>query len=199
MPRKQAELWTTSRKMPGNLLPTLLSLPFLVMAMKTASSPNPFPQLWWYGAGFFGVGWLSLNFLGLVGNRKLRRTLELRYLAEHPGDDRKRTFVGFARPSYKGPLDPHEDVGFLTLGDEDAEFWGSKSQMAVPKEVLTSVRFRPNAHSVLFLGRWVSLEGTQGESEVRLLVEPRERATLLGNRAYSKRLKAEIQAWLNED
>lgn len=196
MPRATAELWTTSRKMPGNLLPTLLSLPFLVLAVRSASSPNPFPQMWWYGLGFIGVGWISLNLIGLIGNRKLKRTLELRFLANHPGDDRKRTFVGFAKPSYKGLLDPHEDVGFLILGEEDAEFWGSRIEMAVPKEVLTTVRFRPNAHSLLGLGRWVSIEGRQGESEVRLLVEPRERATLLGNRRYSKRLRSEIQAWL---
>ena len=50
---------------------------------------------------------------------------------------------------------------------------------------------------MILLGRWVSLEGKSGGKEIRLLIEPRERTTLLGNRLYGTRLLHRLKKWAN--
>jgi hypothetical protein len=60
------------------------------------------------------------------------------------------------------------------------------------------VRFRANVHTVIGLGRWISIEGFADGKPIRLLIEPRERPQLLGNLRYSKRLAQRIRRWASE-
>lgn len=194
MPRQTPPVWTTGRQLAVNLLPILAATPFLVLAVREASrDPLTLQTLGWTLA-FFATGWLMTNLLGLIGNGGIKRQMELRFLADHPGDKRMRVFVGFARPSYKGLLDPHEDVGFLLVSPESITFQGAVHQFSVPTVDVQTVRFRPNAHSWLLLGRWIAIEAEVGGRNVALHIEPREKATLLGNRRLGKRLAADLRA-----
>ncbi|HRK20399.1 MAG TPA: hypothetical protein PLX06_01235, partial [Fimbriimonadaceae bacterium] len=61
---------------------------------------------------------------------------------------------------------------------------------------LEAVRLRPNPHSWAFLGGWVSVEGKLEGEPVRMLLEPRERPTLWGNRRLRGAFKNRIEKWL---
>jgi hypothetical protein len=180
----------------GNLLPMLVFLPFaasgvLLMYLRAEI----------FGLGFYllvaGVvlGWLGVNFFGLFGNAALKRKMAVLVLTDRKNFEGPRHFVGLATPSYSSLLDAHEDVGYLLLYEDRIEFVGEKLRIGLPRTLITNVRFRSNIHSILGLGRWVSVDGIVGEKPVRLLVEPREHHTLLKNKAYSRKLLEEIKAW----
>ena len=101
------------------------------------------------------------------------------------------TFVGYAGPSFTGLLDAHEDVGFLDLGRDSLVFVGEGRKVEVPRREVERVTFRPNAHTWVGLGRWVVVKA----GAHTLLLEPRERPTMLGNAMISRRLRREIEAW----
>jgi len=142
------------------------------------------------------IGWLALNRFGLFDNAKMRRELERELKARDVDLGDSPAFVGFATPRYSSALDPHEDVGFLVLRPGRLEFVSEVRTVTVERQDIREIRFRPNIHSLLGLGRWVSIEGEVGGQAIRLAIEPRERRTLLGNRAYSKELRNRLAAWL---
>jgi hypothetical protein len=143
------------------------------------------------------VGWLATNFFGLYQNGRMRTQLEriLRAGGEHL--EHEKWFVGFATPRYSSTLDPHEDVGFLLLEDDRLRFVSETRAVEVLRTDVRHVRFRPNVHSLLLLGRWVSVEGKVGEKPIRLMVEPREKRTLLGNRRAGAQLRVHLAKWVN--
>ena len=196
MPGGTKRLWGTGRRLVGNVLPLLIGAPFLVYgAMK-------FPAEGFQGQAAAAIVafpvalWLATNFLGLVGGIGLKREIERRLHLERPFDRTEKFFVGFARPSYSSLLDPHEDVGFLIVHPDSLEFFGADVRAELARSSVDSVSFRPNPHTWAGLGRWISVDGKVDEASVRLLLEPRSRATLLGNRAEGKRLRARLQNWL---
>ena len=105
-------------------------------------------------------------------------------------------FVGFCSPKYSGMLDAHEDVGFLCFYREGLTFIGESRIVELDRSAIKSVGFRPNAHSIIGLGRWISIEGTKNGTPLRMMVEPRERPTLLGNLLRSNGLLKRIRAWV---
>lgn len=184
MAGKAGGVWTLWNRLAGNLAPLVLACPLFVLAVMRILKVGPDFGVFGLTLGFFIVGWLATNFLGLWGNGKMRRVMEARFRSEHPDDDRPRFFVGFARPTFRGLLDPHEDVGFLVVGDDEVLFFGSENQVRMPWSVVSAVGTRRNIHSWLGLGGWICVEGVVGGQVVRLLVEPRERGTLIGNRGF---------------
>ena len=122
--------------------------------------------------------------------RRLEASLGLKEIPEDP------MFVGFARPSYRSLVDPHEDVGFILLFRDHAEFFGEKDRVMLPKGCLARVRLRVNPHSWALLGGWVSLEGVLEGKPVRMLLEPREAGSLRGNRKLRRALMKQIEDWL---
>lgn len=189
-----AKEWNFQRKLMGNLVPILGGLPFGVIGIKMAfENEGVFgPQLAVL-CGMPVAGWLLMNFIGLWGNRGLRASLAKK-LSVAPGQGIY--FVGLARPSYRGLLDPHEDVGFLIEHPDSLEFRGESLSFRLNRPDLLGVCYRPNVHTLVGLGRWISVEGKLEGKPIRLLVEPRERPTLLGNLRFSKALKFQLQGWL---
>ncbi|QYK58296.1 MAG: hypothetical protein KF884_12155 [Fimbriimonadaceae bacterium] len=184
-------LWTLGRQLVGNILPLVVGLPFLVFgliqfAQQGAELPAALSL-----AAFPLVTWLATNFLALVGNQSLKREMASRV----PAIGGLRWFVGFSPPGQSGWLDPHSDLGYFVIHPDRIEFVGSATRVTLKKSEVVSARFRPNVHTWLGLGRWVSVEGQSQGRAVRLLVEPREKATLLGNRAESARLLQAIRDW----
>jgi len=181
----------------GNLIPLLCMLPFAltgVVLMLRAHTVTP--------AGValcllsLVVGWVAVNQFGLFGNVRLRREVQRKVLAKAGRDASKGVFVGFARPSYVGLLDAHEDLGFLFFDSDGLEYLGEIHQVKLARKDILGVRFRGNVHSTLGLGRWVGIEAIHKGKRVRVLVEPREARTLLGNRKRGSRLRKEIVEWM---
>ena len=182
----------------GNLLPLVLASPVLYFGVKEFSRNGATVMLMvWIGA-FIAASWLLLALLGFVGSGSMRNEMGRRLHIERAFDKTPRFFVGFARPTFKSALDPHEDVGFLLLHSDRIEFWGDVVKVSIDKGDVTGARFRANTHTIVGLGRWVSIEAVVGEKPVRLLVEPRERATLIGNLFFSKRLLNAVREWKAE-
>jgi hypothetical protein len=107
-------------------------------------------------------------------------------------------FVGVATPRYSSMLDPHEEVGYLIAQPDRLEFHSETKTIEVFREQVKRIRFRPNVHTLLGLGRWVSVEGTADGKPIRLLIEPRDKPTLLGNFLRSKALLLRLRRWLAE-
>ena len=195
MPGDNRSVLTTGRKLTANVLPLLLTTPLLVAAFFEYNS-NKFSVLFYILlAGFPLVTWLAVNLIGLLGNAGMRDEISRRMHEKRPFDQNERYFVGFASPGYKNALDSHEDVGFLTVFEDHLEFYGGENEAVIPLSAVKGVTFRKNPHSWALLGRWVSVEAEIEGKPIRLLVEPREKATLLGNRAFSVQLRERLESW----
>ena len=197
MCRVAERVWNTQAKWMGNLIPVGCMSPFAVAGILVMALPHRVSPL---GVGLclgsLVVGWFAVDRFGLFGNDRLRRGIQRNVLSKAGRDASNGVFVGFARPSYVGLLDAHEDLGFLFLGEADLEFLGEAHHVTIPKRDVLGVRFRGNVHSVLGLGRWLGIEAMHKGKRVRLLVEPREERTLLGNRRRGARLRREIEEWV---
>jgi hypothetical protein len=197
---RKKKVWTFSRRAMGNLIPLLFALPFLTVGGLMMWATQDF--LGWGLAVFAGgpfAGWLAMNFLGLYQNRQIRHELEMRLRLDRERLPPRRFFVGVATPQHKGLLDPHEDVGFLILHSDRLEFFGDSLSLSLPREQITRIRCRPNMHSLVGLGRWVSVEGRAGDRPIRLDIELREKRTLLHNFRLSRSLLKRLQGWLKEE
>jgi hypothetical protein len=190
-------VWTTRRKWLGNVIPALFYLPPLAYGVYWMIQQDEIlgAGLWWVAASPV-LAWMALNFFGFWENRKMQRELarELAAKDAKPPDDA--VFVGFASPKFHGVLDAHEDIGFLVLRPEEIEFRGEHRSVKVPRGDVKTVRYRPNVHTLVGLGRWVSVEGISKGQPFRLLVEPRVKSTMIGNLMHGKRLRAQIEGWL---
>ena len=105
-------------------------------------------------------------------------------------------FVGYARANYSGLIDPHEDVGFLILYDQGAEFYGERSRLLLKREDVGAVRLGMNAHSLAGLGGWIAFVGKEPGRSVLCYIEPRVQSTLWRNRLLRPKLCRELKEWL---
>ncbi len=191
-------VWTPRRKWLGNLVPVLFWLPLIVAGVWVMAARQEIVGLGlWLLIGGTALGWLAVNLFGFWDNARMRRQLTL--IMQAKGEPvAAAPFVGFATPKYSSMLDPHEEVGFLMLLPDRLRFLSEERVLEVPKEQIQSVRFRANVHTLIGLGRWISIEGTSDGKPIRLLIEPRERRTLLSNLSYGKSLRQKISRWLKE-
>jgi hypothetical protein len=198
IPRGKA-MWSTGRKLMGNLIPALIGIPLLAIGLRVMQNTLAVfgAGLIWMGCGVVAM-WLAVNFVGLFANSQMRRELGTRLRDRRIGSLAGARFVGCATPTYAGWLDPHEDVGFLRLESDRLLFLGDRLELVMMKKDVTVVCFRPNVHTLVGLGRWIAVEGIAEGKRVRMLLEPRERPTLLGNLLFSKKLRSEIDHWLKE-
>lgn len=193
MPRRP--LWSTWRKAWGNILPLVLIAGPLGMTLRELAQEEIRWQLaLWLGITLV-VGWISICLFGLAGNGALKQRMGKKLHDARPFDKGKRWFVGFARPKYRGLLDAHEDVGFLCLHSDRIEFFGDQRQIELMRSSIRKISFRPNPHTVLGLGRWISIDAENQGKAVRMLIEPREKMTLFGNLLFSRKMIREIREW----
>jgi hypothetical protein len=182
----------------GNLLPLLVVVPLLSWVGLDIVRRGVDGRTWLNILIGVAGSWIGLNFLALPGNQGMRKALRMRLDADRPHDHRKRFFVGFARPSFTSLLDPHEDIGYLVFDGDELEFVGESKHLLIKKGEISEIRTRINPHSFIGLGRWISVDGVRSGHPIRMLVEPREKWTLLGNLLVSRRLLRELKAWKSE-
>jgi hypothetical protein len=192
MPLERKRVWSLWRQIPGNLIPVLITAPFLVLAVQEITRFGVTTKAIGFSVMFVAFGWLAVNFIGLIGNSSLRKAVEMKFKDRYEYDSDHRYFVGFARPGKYGLLDPHEDLGFLVFRDTGLEFFGEVHQIELDWGSITKVGKRRNIHSWLGLGGWVSIEAVVGDKAVRLQVEPRVKGTHWGNARLRKSLVDEI-------
>jgi hypothetical protein len=152
------------------------------------------PGLWVLVAGQV-LGWIALNIFGLFENGRIRRDSMRNLALRRPPAPGPVIFVGCASTKHQSMLDAHEDVGFLSFGPQELEFIGDEKRMRILREQIQKVHFQANVHSIVGLGRWISIEATINGLPVRLLLEPRERNTMFGNLMLSGWLRKVIEDW----
>lgn len=195
--RVRRRLWTARDKWMGNLIPALAWLPFtlagaiVLLRGKQVAAP---------GLALIAFGqvaaWLTLNLAGLYSNRSLRKALAKEVDVLKPHFRGFRAFVGYSSPGHSSLLDAHEDVGYLLLSPELLEFIGDSKMISVHRGQIFGVRFKPNVHTAVGLGRWISIEGRVDGRPFEMLIEPRDHDTMLGNLMLGNQLKARIDNWL---
>jgi hypothetical protein len=123
-----------------------LALPFLILLGPGAAAVGS--VLAGITGGIMGL-WAGLDRFGLLGNHRLRRSVEqkLESLAELPFDPRNRNvrFVGLSHPCREGLLrwETDDDVGFLEVSPEGLRYRGDALSFDVPAEDLVAVELVP--------------------------------------------------------
>lgn len=191
-----ARVWTNRRKWIGNLLPTLFFLPPVILGVIWMNQNSAIwgKGLWLVVSGTF-LGWVALNFFGLWANGFMKRTVKRELTAKLVNFEDPHIFVGFAKPRFFSMLDAHEDIGYLFLRPEILEFVGEVNHVKINRADIQQVRFRPNVHTWVGLGRWITVEGKLKETTFRLSIEPRERNFLLLNLLASGKIRDRILRW----
>lgn len=189
-------VWTSHRKWMGNLVPALFWLPLALTGIVIVARTGDYAGAGlWFLVSATLVGWGSMNQFGLFANQHMKKQLSRILAAQGKDLPKDSWFVGFATPKYSSTLDPHEDVGFLFVLPDRLKFVSETRLVEVMMSDIREVRFRPNVHSVLLAGRWISIEGEVAGKAVRLLVELREHRTLLRNFRASGDVLATLEAW----
>lgn len=190
-------VWTLKRKLMGNLIPGLFAVAPLTYGLYLMWHTGEMlgKGLLWLGVALVS-GWLAVDFFGLFQNRAMRKEMTMRLRYERSNPPYQRYFVGMATPVFRGVLDPHEDVGFLLLHPDKIEFFGERLRVEIARDEVVGVRARPNVHTFIGLGRWVSIEAKTGSRDARLLVELRQRPTLLANLIMSRTLIKKLNRWI---
>jgi hypothetical protein len=180
----------------GNLVPFMFWFPLALSGIVTVWRTGDYSGTGlWFLVSATLVGWGSMNQFGLFANQHMKKQLNHILVAQGNDLPKDRWFVGFATPKYSSTLDPHEDVGFLFLLPDRLKFVSETRLVEVMKSDIREVRFRPNVHTLLLAGRWISLEGEVADKAVRLLLELRDHRTLLKNFRASGAVLATLEAW----
>ena len=59
----------------------------------------------------------------------------------------------------QGLVDAHEDVGYLLFRGDELLFLSETRTIRILRSQVNSAQFRSNVHSLLGLGRWISIDG----------------------------------------
>ncbi len=179
----------------GNLLPLLVAVPFIIYGGLRATAAHNWFAIEAIVSFVLGLvaAYLGVNFFGLYANRKMRMELCRRFSKGDESD--LGWFVGVATPGYMNLWDPHEDIGFLKLSAEHLIFQGDSKKLEIPRNSVRRVSRKANPHSFLLLGGWIVIDGILDHKPIRLLLEPREKNNLLGNKRKSRHFLKEIQDW----
>lgn len=191
-------VWTARRKWLGNLIPgAFWFVPTLAgVIWCVATDRYVGPGLWLVVAGL-GIGWFALSRFGLYDNMKMREEFLAACKARGIQPKGEVFFVGYASPRHSSMLDAHEDVGLLIVDPGILSYVGELEDLQIRRDSVIQVRFRPNVHSLVGLGRWIAVDYLDGEERKRLLVEPRDKRSLLANRRHGKYVIAKLRAWKN--
>jgi len=196
MPLVASRVWNNRRKWIGNLLPALFFIPPTALGVKwMLDNSSIFGKGMWLVVLGTVLGWIGLNLFGLFANAFMRRELTRELKAKGVDFDAPHFFVGFTTPRFFNVLDAHEDIGFLFMRKEILEFAGESHSLKIPRADIKRIRFRPNVHSWVGLGRWICVEGVQKNTNFRLSIEPREKNFLLLNLIDSANVRKQIEKW----
>lgn len=176
----------------GNIVPGLMSFPLAATGLWLWRPDDPLRLLpLALLAAFPVLGWLALAFFGLWSNSAMRTELGQRFGRERGQANGSVLFVGLSRANYRSLLDPHEDIALLIFYSDELEVYGEKNQFRLRRESISSLRLRPNTHSLILLGGWIEF----GCGEQTFLIESRQNDSLLINKLQRKRLLAKLQEW----
>ena len=188
---KRVKTWSTYRKLMSNLVPALVCVPVFATGLVLFQRDQRAASVVAFGASVV-VGIFAVNLLGLFHNRKMQS--ELRRLVL--GRSEPYWFVGIAKQGSVSALDPHDDLGFLLISAHGIEYIGETAHYKIPYSHIVNVGYRMNAHSLLGLGRWISINGRHDGKPFQLLFEPRSYPTILQNRKQGAEIVAQLKSFL---
>ncbi len=184
----KAEFWNLRAKLVGNLLPLLLGAPFFIYGVILARQTH---VLIGKDLIFLAIGvllpTLFLNWLAMVGNKSIKTSFYARHSrAFHKPDALDSFFCGMAWPEFSSLLDPHQDVGYLTLDKGEVHYFGEQFRFQIEIKDISSIRWKKNPHSFLGLGGFLAITWSdQGKTEV-VFLESRNESNLLANKKKTK-------------
>ncbi len=183
--------WTDYRKVMSNLTPLAMVAPLPAVAWYLDKLEKPSLALVvWCLCPI--VLWLGINNFGLFQNSMIRKEL----LPKLPKDLAGRSvFVGFGRTGHAQLIHHHEDVGWFLLNPDSVEFIGDSHHHKIKKEDIQSIRLGMNINSILWLGRWMKIEGKVDKKRVCMLIECREKRTMFANFKFTKELCERVREW----
>jgi len=192
----QKPVWTLGRQIMGNVVPLSLALPLLGLGLGMMYLSG---RIFSPGLGLVAlsiiVGWLMTNFFGLYENHIMKQQMAWRLNAALKDLPTRRYFVGVATPSFKGMLDPHEDVGYLLIFRDRIDYHGEKMRLSLKRSEIRGFERRPNIHTLIALGGWLSILAERDGKAIELKVEVRERPTLRANRRLTRLLFSRLRQW----
>lgn len=179
----------------SNLVPMCVAAPLPAAAI-AVQMRDPLGFMWIYLLGATPVMLVfTINFFGLYQNRTLRGEMLSLLTKKYPDETARSVFVGFSRPNRRSAIHHHEDIGWLIMRADAIEFLGETKKYSIPRSDITAIRLAWNINTIFGLGRWVSIEGRLGGKAIKMLVEPRERRTMLGNFRFAKTLMTTLRSW----
>ncbi|MBS1718634.1 MAG: hypothetical protein JSS72_12980 [Armatimonadetes bacterium] len=190
-------IWTARRKLMGNLIPSLIWAPLTIYGLYLIRKTGViFGPGFWFILAAQVLGLVAVNFFGLYDNQRMKQHMMREAEVLYPHLRGWMMFVGYAPDGYGNLLDPHKDVGILILTPDSIEFVGDSHLISLRRSQVLRVTYRANIHSLVGLGRWVTIEGRKDGKLFVLHFEPREAKTLLGDRRLSSNLKQKLENWL---
>ncbi len=184
-----ASVWTTRQKILGNLLPGIPALGAALWAYYHWLPQGRIVALLMMAVVATGVQLVALNYLGFVGNARMRAQIAKKH-GLYPSQG---FFVGYAPEGYVDIWDTHKDIGFLILQAEGLVFRGDTESFVIPWSEILSVELRKNVHSTVGLGGWVWVRTAQGAFGI----EPRTRPTLLASKKDRPEILGQIQKYVS--
>lgn len=193
---KESRVWTRYRQWMGNLIPMGLAL---VTAFTVAFAAKFVLEDLAYWAAIVTVTLvvtiLSVNRFGLFQNEQMKRETLAALAKQSSSIPTQRHFVGIARPGFVGPLDPHQDVGFLWWDEERMYFRSAVNSITVTRMNVSRTALSANIHSLIGLGGWVSVTAKMGSTDQSFFFELRDAQVLFKNNRQRKVIFRELLAW----
>lgn len=185
--KPKSHFWSHRAKWVGNIAPMAAGIPFFVIGFFLALKDHHFgiPSLTWLLLGVLTPA-VALNWLALVGNEALKSDFYARHSRAFIHDSTEQSlFFGAATEGFKSWLDPHEDIGFLTLSDRSIHFYGEKLHFEIKGMDIKGLGWKANPHSLLGLGGFISLTWSQGHEIKTTYLESRDKKSLSANRKHT--------------
>jgi hypothetical protein len=179
----------------GSVIPLIFTAPVLALGTREAVEQGFTLTLLGYVALVMVVGWVTTSLFGQVGSGGVKRWMAHKLQDERPADPNPKWFIGFATPDYRSMLDPHEDLGWLVLAEDEIDLIGTQLRLQIPRGALTQVTRKANPHTALGLGGWIAIDWEENGVVSQIFLEPRARPTVLGNKLMIKRLIVELETW----
>jgi len=191
------QVWNLKRKILGNVLPGILCVPSLIAGLLLFKIEDPFAQVP-LGLMFISpvVGWFCVNVMGLYDNSTMRSEIGRKLDRELGAESRRQFFVGYSNPKFRSIWDPHEFVGFLIIEPDKWTLFGESEKLEILTKDILGISWKKNTHSAMLLGGFMKVDFRDAAGVKTLLIESREKNSLLANKKVTRSLVKEFSQQL---
>jgi hypothetical protein len=193
-PTPMKPVWTTYRKLMGNLI-GMAAMAIVVVAGFGLGYGSTFGEKAAIVLVALVVGLIVFHYTGLFQNARMRTAMAKRAERLPEWEGAERFFVGYATRGYAGALDPHEDVGWLLLSPDELVFEGERYRFRYPRRGIGRVGRSFGVHSLVGVS-WVSAIAVADDgAAASLRFESRDADHIFSLRRANLRLRKSLQVW----